>query len=86
MIYDDSDAPADPVVDYRSGDDLRHWRSMAAANVSLRDLKGLRAIAEEAKLRRHLCVRLAPRRRRAGSVEAPPYAEFLGALWSGEYS
>lgn len=91
-------------IDYRSGDDLRHWRSTsgfevdfilgdhtaievkATANVSPRDLKGLRAIAEEAKLRRHLCVCLAPRRRRVGSVEVLPYAEFLGALWNGEYS
>ena len=55
-------------------------------NVSPVDLKALRALAEEEKLRRYLCVCLEPRRRRAGSVDVLPYPEFLAALWNGEYS
>ena len=54
----------------------------AAAGV----LKALRALAEEEKLRRYLCVCLEPRRRRAGLVDVLPYAEFLEALWNGEFS
>ena len=55
-------------------------------NVSPGDLKALRALAEEEKLRRYLCVCLEPRRRRAGLVDVLPYPEFLAALWNGEYS
>ena len=90
-------------IDYRSGEELRHWRSMSGfevdfilgdhtaievkgkANVSPGDLKALRALAEEEKLRRYLCVCLEPRRRRVGGVDVLPYGEFLEALWSGEY-
>ena len=56
------------------------------ANVGPRDLKALRALAEEEKLRRYLCVCLEPRRRRVGGVEVLPYTEFLSALWNGEYT
>ena len=91
-------------IDYRSGEDLRYWRSTSGfevdfilgdhtaievkctANVYPGDLKPLRALAEEEKLRRYLCVCLEPRRRRLGEVEVLPYAEFLGALWNGEYT
>ena len=91
-------------IDYRSGEDLRYWRSTSGfevdfilgdhtaievkckANVSPGDLKGLRALAEEEKLRRHLCVCLEPRRRHLGGVDVLPYTEFLAALWSGEYT
>ncbi len=55
-------------------------------NVSPGDLKGLRALAEEERLRRYLCVCLEPRRRQVGGVDVLPYAEFLGALWNGEYT
>ena len=55
------------------------------ANVSPGDLKALRALAEEEKLRRYLCVCLEPRRRRVGGVDVLPYGEFLEALWGGEY-
>ena len=90
-------------IDYRSGEDLRHWRSTSGfevdfilgdhtaievkgkANVSPGDLKALRALAEEKKLRRYLCVCLEPRRRRVGGVDVLPYGEFLEALWGGEY-
>ena len=90
-------------IDYRSGEELSHWRSTSGfevdfilgdhtaievkgkANVSPGDLKALRALAEEEKLRRYLCVCLEPRRRRVGGVDVLPYGEFLEALWSGEY-
>jgi predicted AAA+ superfamily ATPase len=58
----------------------------AKENVSPQDLKSLRALAEERKLKRYLCVSLEPRRRDVQNVSVLPYREFLEALWSGEYS
>jgi predicted AAA+ superfamily ATPase len=58
----------------------------AKENVSAHDLKSLRAIAEEKKLRRYLCVSLGPRRRNLENVTILPLREFLEALWSREYS
>ena len=91
-------------IDYRSGEDLRYWRSTSGfevdfilgdhtaievkctANLYPGDLKPLRALAEEEKLRRYLCVCLEPRRRRVGETDVLPYTEFLEALWNGEYT
>jgi predicted AAA+ superfamily ATPase len=91
-------------ADYRSGDELRYWRSTsgyevdfvigdhtavevkATRTVSGRDLKPLRALAEEGKLKRYLCVSLDPRRRTVEGVTVVPCVEFLDALWTGEYS
>ncbi len=58
----------------------------AARNVDARDLKPLRALAEERKLRRYLCVSFEPRARRLGAVTILPWQEFLAALWAGEYT
>ncbi len=58
----------------------------AKENVSVQDLKSLRALAEEKKLKRYLCVSLSPRTRRVGGVVVLPYRRFLDSLWSGEYS
>ena len=58
----------------------------AKENVSSRDIKPLRALAEEKKLKRYLCVSLEPRIRRFEGVTVLPFREFLEALWSGEYS
>ncbi len=58
----------------------------AGENVSLQDLKSLRALAEEKKLKRYLCVSLEPRRRQVGGVIVLPYRQFLEALWSGQYA
>ena len=55
------------------------------SNVPARDLKALRALAEEAKLRRTLCVSLEPRPRVVDGVEILPYATFIEALWAGEF-
>lgn len=57
----------------------------AKSNVSFRDLKPLRALAEEKRLKRYLCVSLEPRPRRINEVAVLPYPEFLEALWAGEY-
>lgn len=57
----------------------------AKKTVSPDDLKPLRLLAEEKKLKRHLCVCLEPRPRRTGDIVVLPYREFLAALWAGEY-
>jgi predicted AAA+ superfamily ATPase len=57
----------------------------AKESVSLQDLKSLRALAEEKKLKRYLCVSLEPRVRRMEGVLVLPFRTFLEALWDGEY-
>ena len=58
----------------------------AKANVSLADVKSLRALAEEQLLKRYLCVTLEPRARTLAGVTVLPFQEFLTALWSGKYT
>jgi len=58
----------------------------AKENLSSAELKPLRALAEEKKLKRFLCVSLEPRRREIEGVTVLPYKDFLEQLWSGEYS
>ncbi len=58
----------------------------AKENVSAHDLKGLRALAEERKLKRYLCVSLEPRTRTVEGVRILPFREFLEALWEGAYT
>jgi hypothetical protein len=58
----------------------------AKRNISALDLKPLRALAEEKKLKRYLCVSLEPRRRNLENVTVLPFRDFLEALWSREYS
>jgi len=58
----------------------------AKANISALDLKPLRALAEEKKLKRYLCVSLEPRERNLENVTVLPFRDFLEALWSREYS
>jgi predicted AAA+ superfamily ATPase len=53
--------------------------------VSPRDLTSLRALAEERKLERYVCVSLETRARRVDGIAVMPVREFLDALWSGEY-
>jgi uncharacterized protein len=57
----------------------------AKENLAPHDLKSLQALAEERKLKRHLCVSLEPRPRRLGDIMLVPIHEFLDALWAGEY-
>jgi predicted AAA+ superfamily ATPase len=58
----------------------------AKENLSTQDLKPLRALAEEKKLKRYLCVSLEPRRRNLENVIVLPLREFLEALWGRKYS
>ena len=53
--------------------------------VSPRDVRSLRALAEERKLKRHVCVSLEARPRLVDGIAVMPMQEFLDALWSGEY-
>jgi predicted AAA+ superfamily ATPase len=57
----------------------------AKANVAERELRSLRALGEERKLKRLLCVSLEPRRRTVGAVTILPFREFLDELWAGSY-
>ena len=57
----------------------------AKESVSPQDLKSLRALAEEKKLKRYLCVSLEPRRRQVGEVTVLPWRQFLEDLWRGRY-
>jgi predicted AAA+ superfamily ATPase len=58
----------------------------AKTNISLPDVKSLRALAEEKQLKRYLCVTLEPRARALAGVTVLPFHEFLVALWNGDYS
>ena len=58
----------------------------AKENVSGQDLRSLRALAEEKRLERYLCVSLEPRRREVQNVTVLPWREFLEALWRGEFT
>jgi predicted AAA+ superfamily ATPase len=57
----------------------------AKENLSLSELKPLRALAEEKKLKRFLCVSLEPRRRKMADITVLPYKDFLEMLWNGDY-
>ncbi len=57
----------------------------AKETVSSQDLKSLRALSEEKRLKRYLCVSLESRPRRIGDVTILPYQTFLRNLWSREY-
>ncbi len=57
----------------------------AKENLSATDLKPLRALGEEKKLKRYLCVSLEPRRRRFEDIMVLPYKDFLEGFWNGEY-
>lgn len=58
----------------------------AKKNVSLQDVKSLRALAEEKKLKRYLCVSLENRTRQLEGITVLPIQEFLSMLWNEEYS
>jgi predicted AAA+ superfamily ATPase len=58
----------------------------AKDNISQQDMKSLRALAEEKRLKRYLCVCLEPRARKVEGMLIIPFKEFLEALWNGEYA
>ncbi|MBM3318817.1 MAG: ATP-binding protein [Candidatus Eisenbacteria bacterium] len=57
----------------------------ASRSVTSNDLKGLRALAEEKKLKRFICVSGEPRARTVGGIMVLPWQAFLDELWSGRY-
>ena len=59
----------------------------AKGNVGARDLRSLRALANEAKLKRCICVSLESRPRTLeDGIEVLPYARFLDDLWAGRFT
>jgi predicted AAA+ superfamily ATPase len=58
----------------------------AKENLVASDLKSLKAISEEKKLKRYLAVSLEPRKRKIGEISILPYKQFLKELWAGKYS
>ncbi|MBI4767554.1 MAG: ATP-binding protein [Deltaproteobacteria bacterium] len=72
-------------VDFIIGDHTA-IEAKARGNVSSADIKSLKAIAEENKLKRYLCVSLEPRKRELDEVTIWPVKEFVKALWSGEFT
>lgn len=58
----------------------------AKENVAPHDLRSLRALREENKLKRFLCVSLESRRRSVDHMLILPYRQFIDALWAGEFS
>lgn len=57
----------------------------AKGNVSSADIRSLKALAEENKLKRYLWVSLESRRRKSEGITLLPLEEFLKELWDGEY-
>jgi len=72
-------------VDFIIGDHTA-VEAKAKENLSLQDIKSLRMLSEEKKLKRYLCVSLEPRIRRVDNIVILPYKEFLESLWSREYT
>jgi len=56
----------------------------AKSQIGPDDLKGLKAIAEESRFKRLICVSLEERPRKTGNIEILPYQEFLEMLWAGK--
>ncbi len=71
-------------VDFIIGDHTA-VEAKAKENVSPADVKSLRALAEERKLKRYICVSLDPRMRKFDGITILPLKEFLDELWNGEY-
>jgi predicted AAA+ superfamily ATPase len=55
-------------------------------NLSPNDIKSLRMLEEEGKLKRYICVSLEPRRRKVGNIDILPYKDFLDQLWDEAYT
>jgi len=56
------------------------------ANVTGRDLAGLKALREEALLKDYVVVSLEPRPRTVDGISILPWPEFLTRLWDGEFT
>lgn len=71
-------------VDFIVGDHTA-VEAKAKRNVGDSDLRSLRALAEEKRLKRYYCVSMEQRRRAVGDIVVLPFAEFFEELWSGKY-
>ena len=71
-------------VDFIIGDHMA-VEVKAKENVSVQDVKALRALREEKKIKKFICVCLEHREREVDGIKVVPYTEFLSSLWSGEY-
>ncbi|MCE9634519.1 MAG: AAA family ATPase [Planctomycetes bacterium] len=71
-------------VDFILGDHTA-VEAKAKTDVPDRELRSLRALAEEKLLKRYVVASLAPRPRRVGEIEILPWRDFLDALWAGEF-
>jgi len=58
----------------------------AKENLSPQNIKSLRALAEEHKFKRYLCVSLESRPRQLAEITVLPFQNFLEALWDGMYT
>jgi predicted AAA+ superfamily ATPase len=58
----------------------------AKKNLSPNDIKPLRMLAEEGKLKRYICVSMEQQRRTVGNIDILPYREFLDLLWEKAYT
>ena len=72
-------------VDFIMGDHTA-LEVTAKKNISPNDIKSLRMLAEERKLKRYLCVSMEPRRRKIGNIDILPYKDFLDLLWDKAYT
>lgn len=72
-------------VDFITGDHTA-IEVKATVNAATADLKGVKARAEEKRMKRPVLACLEPRARRVGDVEILPLVEFLAAVWSGRYA
>jgi predicted AAA+ superfamily ATPase len=72
-------------VDFIIGDHTA-IEAKAKSNISPNDIKSLRMLAEEGKLKRYICVSMESRRRKVANIEILPYKDFLGLLWDGAYT
>lgn len=72
-------------VDFIVGDHTA-VEAKGKTRVGPHDLRALRALADEARFKRRLCVCLEPRRRTVDGIDILPLASFLDALWRGEYA
>ena len=57
----------------------------AKPTIAAQDLRSLRALADEKRFKRLVCVGLHARPRRVEKIEVVPLSHFLEALWAGEY-
>lgn len=58
----------------------------AKTAIASQDLRSLRALAEETRFQRLICVSMEPRRRMVDGIEILPWREFLTLLWQDAYA